>query len=224
MALILSIETATSVCSVALHDQGKLISCQSLYIDKSHAESLLTMIAQVLATSPYTKKDLRAVAISQGPGSYTGLRIGTATAKGLCYALAIPLLAVNTLEAMAYSIKPLNLIQAYMCPMIDARRMEVYCLITDPAGQLLQETQACVIDSHSFQAWLHKNKMIFFGGGAKKCKEVLGVDQQAIFLDNIHPSAQHIGSLAYLKFQQKEFISLTHFEPLYLKPFQGKIS
>jgi len=223
MALILSLETSTQVCSVAFHDQGKLSSCQSLYVAKSHAESLLAMIAHLFTISPYSPRDLVAVAISQGPGSYTGLRIGTATAKGLCYALEIPLIAVNTLEAMAYSIRTLNLIQALICPMIDARRMEVYYLLASSAGHILEETQACEINAASFQPWLKSNKILFLGDGAAKCKPLLAQHQQAIFIPDIHPSAEYIGALAYPQFQEGNFVALADFEPLYLKPFQGKL-
>ncbi len=222
MSLILSIETATQVCSVALHEQGKLINCYSLYVAKSHAESLLAMIEDLLKISAYTQKDLAAVAISQGPGSYTGLRIGTATAKGLCYALGIPLLAVNTLEAMAYGVRLFHPTGSLFCPMVDARRMEVYYLITDATGQILAGTQPGVIEQSSFQNWLNDSNVLFFGDGAKKCQPILGSHPNAIFLDHVYPTAQHIGALAYTKFQQASFASLIDFEPLYLKPFQGK--
>ena len=125
MSLILSLETATQACSVALHAEGKLIATQTLHIAKSHAESILLTTDRLLAVSPYTKNDLTAIAISSGPGSYTGLRIGAATAKGLCHALHLPLIAVNTLKAMAHGMQPYNTAQALLCPMIDARRMEV---------------------------------------------------------------------------------------------------
>jgi tRNA threonylcarbamoyladenosine biosynthesis protein TsaB len=222
MDLILSIETATPVCSVALHAQGKLISCQSLYMPKSHAESLLPMIAHVLELSPYTQKDLTTVAISQGPGSYTGLRIGTATAKGLCYALGIPLIAINTLEAMAYGVGLYGFTNALRCPMIDARRMELYYLLAHPSGHVLEETQAHVIDKHSFEAWLKKGLIVFFGDGAAKCKPIIGNHPNAIFLDHMLPCAEYIGALAHRRLQAGSFENLSMFEPFYLKPFQGK--
>jgi tRNA threonylcarbamoyladenosine biosynthesis protein TsaB len=222
MALILSIETATPVCSIALHEEDRLISCQSLYLAKSHAESLLQMIADLFKLGPYTQADLTAVAISQGPGSYTGLRIGAATAKGFCYALDIPLIAVNTLEAMAYGVNIFNCSKSFLCPMIDARRMEVYYLLAHASGNIVEETQAKVIDEHSFQSWLAQNQVIFFGDGAAKCKPVLGKQPKAIFLEGVHASAQHIGALAYSKFQQRNFEPIATFEPCYLKPFQGK--
>ena len=222
MSLILSLETATPVCSVALHIKGQLIATQSLHVEKSHAESLPLTIEHLLAISPYTKKDLVAVALSSGPGSYTGLRIGTATAKGLCYALGIPLIAVNTLEAMAYGMQPYNLHQALLCPMLDARRMEVYCLLTDAQGKLLEATHPQVIDAASFQSWLTDHAILFFGDGAEKCKPLLATHPHASFVDHIHPTARHVGALAHAKFQQASFEELAYFEPLYLKPFQGK--
>ena len=222
MPLILSIETATKVCSIALHAEAQLIATQTLHVAKSHAETLLFTIEHLLAISPYTKEDLAAVAVSSGPGSYTGLRIGTATAKGLCYALDIPLIAVNTLEAMAHGMQPYNLKKALLCPMIDARRMEVYCLLVDPQGNMLEAPHPEVIDSSSFQTWLADHLILFFGDGAEKCQPLLGPHSHTIFIDYIHPVAHHIGALAYLKFQQAAFEELAYFEPLYLKPFQGK--
>jgi tRNA threonylcarbamoyladenosine biosynthesis protein TsaB len=219
MALILSIETATRVCSVALHAEAQLIATQTLHIEKSHAESLMLTIEHLLAISPYTKKDLAAVAISSGPGSYTGLRIGTATAKGLCYALEIPLVSVNTLVAMAQSMQPYNMPQALLCPMLDARRMEVYCLLADAQGNILEPSHPQVIDKASFQTWLANHQILFFGDGAEKCKPLLSHNSGALFVDHVYPAAQHLGALAYSKFQQGAFEDLAYFEPSYLKPF-----
>ncbi|MDQ3393661.1 MAG: tRNA (adenosine(37)-N6)-threonylcarbamoyltransferase complex dimerization subunit type 1 TsaB, partial [Bacteroidota bacterium] len=129
MSLILSIETATSICSVALHQDDKLLVCQELFLDRSHSGSLISMITQTLGYSGHSLKDLSAIAISKGPGSYTGLRIGTSTAKGLCFSLDIPLIAVNTLEAMAYGMSIFNIQKFLLCPMLDARRMEVFCMV-----------------------------------------------------------------------------------------------
>jgi tRNA threonylcarbamoyladenosine biosynthesis protein TsaB len=223
MALIVSIETATKVCSVALHAEAQLIATQTLHVEKSHAESLLCTIEHLLAISPYTKKDLSAVAVSSGPGSYTGLRIGASTAKGLCYALEIPLIAVNTLEAMAHGMRPYNTAQALLCPMLDARRMEVYCLLADSKGHTLTPTYPQVIDQHSFQIWLSDYSILFFGDGAEKCKPLLAHHSRAMFIDHIYPKAHHVGILACAKFQQAIFEDLAYFTPLYLKPFQGKL-
>ena len=223
MALLLSIETATQACSVALHHQGQLLATQTLFIEKSHAKALLPAIEHLLAMTPYTPKELSAIAVSEGPGSYTGLRIGTATAKGLCYALDIPLIAVNTLEAMAHGMQPYNTTGALLCPMIDARRMEVYCLITDSQGNVLEDTHPHVVDEHSFQSWLQAHNMLFFGNGAAKCKSLLQQHANALFINNIHPSAHHVGMLAQAKWQQKVFVDTASFEPLYLKIFQKHV-
>ena len=222
MPLILSLETATRVCSVALHAEAQLIAAQTLHVAKSHAESLLLTIKHLLAISPYTKEDLAAVAVSSGPGSYTGLRIGTATAKGLCYALDIPLVGVNTLEAMAYGMQPYNMHQALLCPMLDARRMEVYCLLTDAQGKQLEAAHPQVIEASSFQTWLKDYPVLFFGDGAEKCKPLLASHPNAYFIDHSYPTAHHVGVLAYTKFQQGVFEAQASFAPLYLKPWQSK--
>lgn len=222
MPLILSIETATQACSVALHAEAQLIATQTLLIAKSHAEALMSTIEHLLSISPYTQKDLTAIAISSGPGSYTGLRIGTATAKGLCYALDLPLIAINTLEAMVHGVQPYNMTGALLCPMIDARRMEVYCLLADAQGHLLLPTHPRVVDADSFQEWLANHPILFFGDGAAKCKPLLATHSQAWFIDQRYPTAHHVGALAYLKFQQGAFEDLAYFEPTYLKPFQGR--
>jgi tRNA threonylcarbamoyladenosine biosynthesis protein TsaB len=219
MALILSIETSTSVCSVALHTAGKLLAYQSVAMARSHAESLPTMIHHLLQLTHHTPKDLQGIAISAGPGSYTGLRIGAATATGLCYALDLPLIAVNTLEAMVYAVQPLNSTQALCCPMIDARRMEVYCLIADAANNILEEAHPHILTEHSFANWLSQHYMLFFGDGAAKCKPLLTHHKHAIFIENIHPSAQQIGEVAYIHFQQNRFVAIHLFSPQYLKPF-----
>lgn len=222
MALIVSIETATPVCSVALHVEARLITTQTLCIAKSHAESLLCMLEHLLAVGVYKTKDIAAVAVSSGPGSYTGLRIGAATAKGLCYALGVPLIAINTLEAMAHGMRAYNTAQALLCPMLDARRMEIYYLLTDAQGYILTAARPQVIDQYSFQTWLQDSPVLFFGDGAAKCKPFFPRHRHALFIDHIYPNAHHIGILAYAKFQQAEFEDLAHFTPLYLKPFQGK--
>ena len=221
MALIVSIETSTKVCSVALHAASQLIATQTLHIEKSHAESLPLAIEHLMDISPYTKKDLTAVAVSCGPGSYTGLRIGISVAKGLCYALQIPLIAINTLEAMVGSIQPYNTAQALLCPMLDARRMEVYCLISDIKNNILLPTHARVIDRHSFQSWFQDTHILFFGDGVQKCKPLLAHHDRALFIDHHLPQAHYVGDLAYTKFQQAAFEDLAYFTPLYLKPFQG---
>lgn len=222
MTLIISIETTSSVCSVALHAETQLIATQTSCVEKSHAESLLPAIAHLIAMSPYKKADLAAIAVSSGPGSYTGLRIGVSTAKGLCLALGVPLIAVNTLEAMAHGMQPYNVAQSLLCPMLDARRMEVYCLLTDSQNHILVPSHAQVIDQHSFQAWLKDYSILFFGDGAEKCKPLLSRHSHALFIDHIYPQAHYVGALAYTKFQRAAFEDLACFVPSYLKPFQGK--
>ena len=215
--MILSIETSTDVCSVAIHKDGELIASSSSKQAYSHAERLAPMIEAILKDNNLDKAELSAVAVSSGPGSYTGLRIGTSTAKGLCYALDIPLIAVGTLESM---LKGLD--QEYnntlLCPMIDARRMEVYCLVGKSNGEIIEETNAKIIDERSFHEILDDQKVIFYGNGADKCKTMI-THEKAEFLDNITPSAVDIGKLASTKYNQGDFADLVYFEPEYLKPF-----
>ena len=222
MSCILSIETATSVCSVALHRQGVLLGCQSLMLDKSHSSYLAVMIDQMLNNCQIDKQDLSAVAVSKGPGSYTGLRIGTATAKGLCYALDIPLIAVNTLEAMAYQFKDVPMRADYLCPMIDARRMEVYCMILTSSLKTVSESRAVVINNGVFDKWLQQGKVLFFGNGSTKCKEVLH-GQNGLFVEDVLPNAASVGFLGGLKFETGTFEGLAYFEPFYLKEYRTTI-
>ena len=222
MPLILSIETATQVCAIALHHDGQLIAHTSLLIEKSHATHLLPLIKQLLTVTPYTQKELDAIAISSGPGSYTGLRIGATTAKGLCYALDIPLIAINTLEGMAKGMAPYHPEgEILLASLLDARRDAVYCLLASPNGTIELPPCVKIIDGESFQDRLKKNKILFFGSGAEKLKKHLANNRNAIFIDHIVPTAQSIGLLAYLKYRQKGFESIHDFEPLYLSQFEG---
>jgi len=218
MSLILSIETATPVCSIALHQEGQLLGNQSLFLAHSHSDLLVPSIKSLLIYCDVNQNQLNAIAVSKGPGSYTGLRIGASTAKGLCDALDIPLIAINTLEAMAVGVRKYNINNAYLCPMIDARRMEVYSLITDNEGNRLEETQPVVVDENSYKKWLEK-EILFFGDGANKCKDVIN-NSNAHFIDNIKPDAVHVGALANIKWQDNEFEDLAYFTPFYLKEFR----
>ena len=222
MALILSIETSTLTSSIAIHEDGCLISSQNIHIDKSHSEYLTLSIKYLFETSGLQLKDIDAVAISKGPGSYTGLRIGTSTAKGICYALDTKLIAINSLESMAYGMAKYQPKEALLCPMIDARRMEVYCLIAKNNMSIIEKTQAKIIDESSFANLLSGNKIIFFGNGAIKCKPVLDYTENAIFIEDIVPSAEHIGILASQAYQNEAFENLAYFEPYYLKDFIAK--
>jgi tRNA threonylcarbamoyladenosine biosynthesis protein TsaB len=220
MALILSIETSTKVCSVALHKNSELLGLKELFIGQSHSSYLTLLIRDLISYCDYKPNDLNAIAVSMGPGSYTGLRIGATAAKGLCYSLEIPLLAVNTLEAMAHHINHYNISSSLICPMIDARRMEVYCLVADQFLNIIEPTTAKIIDEKSFEEYLATQPIIFFGDGALKCKEILGSQKNAKFLENVFPTAASVGLLAEKKFQNQQFEEIAYFEPFYLKDFR----
>jgi len=220
MSLILSLETATDVCSVALHDNDRLIVDFNLHVERAHSKSLAKLVDEVFQYSGLKKIELGAVAVSKGPGSYTGLRIGTSLAKGICFGLNIPLIAVNTLEAMAYQVS-VAFSKSYLCPMIDARRMEVYCLIKDGNFNDVLDTHNKVIEETSFSDLLVSNQVVFFGNGSGKCQEILGVNNNAIFVEGIEASAKFIGALANKKYIEKDFEDLAYFEPFYLKEFRA---
>lgn len=238
MPIILSIETSTKACSAAIHQDGKLLSVSELYHEKSSSGMLTTLIEHVVKTASLTLQDIDAIAVAKGPGSYTGLRIGVSTAKGLCFTLEKPLIAINTLEAMARSIyelrmpnDELNVSETYvqtnhsplLVPMLDARRMEVYCAVYQvDTMECLESTQAKIIDETSFADLLQNHKIIFFGDGAEKCKATLGENPNAIFLNQtIFPSAKSVGFLANKAFKHNQFENVADFEPYYLKEFLG---
>lgn len=221
MSLILSLETTTNICSVALHQDGKLIASKENHSSQSHSRLLAVFIRDILKESDFNVNDLNAVAVSQGPGSYTGVRIGVSTAKGLCYSLAIPLIAVNTLLAMAHGVvNYLKKENHILCPMIDARRMEVYTLLIDTNANILMETKPLVIDENSFDEFLKENKVVFFGNGALKCKSVIK-HTNAIFIEPIATSAIQVGMIAADYFKQDKFEDLAYFEPNYLKEYRA---
>lgn len=221
MSLILSIETSTNVCAVALHDAGELVAVLETRREFSHASKLAVMIEEALRLGDAKARQLAGVAVSSGPGSYTGLRIGTSTAKGICYALEIPLVAVSTLEVLAAQVSTPNVPRAVLCPMLDARRMEVYCQLFDSARQPLGAMEAKIIDETSFREQLAQGPVIFFGDGAAKCKEVIR-HKDAIFKDGVLPSAVALGALAWHRFQQQQWEDLVGFQPVYLKEFMIK--
>ena len=221
MTLILSIETSTKVCSVALHNEGKLISFKESFVPNSHSELINVFIEEVLTEANVKLNELNAICISSGPGSYTGLRIGTSTAKGLCFALDIPLISIQTLKGMADSIvqnSKFDIQHSILCPMIDARRMEVYCATFSTGGKFITDTEAKIIEESSFEETLKENKMLFFGDGSNKCKNIIS-SSNAVFLDDLHPTAKSFGEYAYDKFVKKEFEDVAYFEPFYLKAF-----
>lgn len=221
MVNILSIETSTQVCSVAVSKNGVLTSLMETSVSNSHAELITLLCEKALAESNITFSDLQAVAVSQGPGSYTGLRIGASTAKGFCYALDIPLIAVSTLKAMALGL--LNQTQStdnvLFCPMIDARRMEVYNEIFNHDLQVIQPVQATIIDENSFDPYLQNHPIVFGGDGAAKCQPILGHHKNAVFVNNFAPSASWIAVLAHAHYLSDQFTDTAYFEPYYLKDF-----
>jgi tRNA threonylcarbamoyladenosine biosynthesis protein TsaB len=223
MALILSLETATSVCSAALYDNDKLLANEEYHVPQSTASQLSVLIDQLFNRTGRQPSQLNAVAVSAGPGSYTGLRIGVATGKGFCYALNIPLIAINTLELMAYQFASQNVLSGseLLCPMLDARRMEVYTLLAAADLRIIESTEAKVIDESSYQSWLEKNKILFFGNGSDKCKEMIR-HENAVFISGIIPSAAKLGEMAFRKYNFKQFEDLAAYEPYYLKDFMVK--
>lgn len=226
MAIILHIETATTVCSVALSENGKLLSLKEENKGLKHAENITLFIMHVLKESGKKITDLDAVALSSGPGSYTGLRIGTSTAKGLCYALDKPLISVSTLQSLALNaITKTSDASALYCPMIDARRMEVFSAVYDEQLNEAEPPAPKIIDENSFNLLLPSHKIFFFGDGSEKCKAVLSHQPNAIFIDDIFPSAVFMISLAEIKFSKKQFEDTGLFVPFYLKEFvDGKKS
>ncbi|HVD99726.1 MAG TPA: tRNA (adenosine(37)-N6)-threonylcarbamoyltransferase complex dimerization subunit type 1 TsaB [Cytophagaceae bacterium] len=217
--LIISIETSTKVCSVALHKGDTLLASSQILIEKSHSKFITVLIENLFSYSGEKMIDLSAVAVSKGPGSYTGLRIGVSTAKGLCYALEKPLIAISTLESMAYEANRFNHTRALLCPMIDARRMEVYCALYDHELKCKEEVNAKIIDENSFQELLSAQPVLFFGDGAQKCTKFLGQYKNAIFFNDMLPSAINIGAMALKAYEEKRFEDVAYFEPFYLKDF-----
>ncbi len=217
--LLLSLDSSTRTCSVALHLDHELILSYELNTDRSSAAMLTPLIEAALKHTGYHIADLDAVAIAMGPGSYTGLRVGVATAKGLCYTAEKPLIAINTLEAMAKQVNTLTG-SKLICPMLDARRMEVYCSIFDASLNVILPTRAEIITETSFQDILQDQAVVFVGEGAHKCKSVLGNHPNSTFVDTvIKPSARTVGELASIEFEKGNFADLVSFEPFYLKEF-----
>lgn len=212
---ILHLETATKVCSVAISNNGTVISIKETVSDGyTHSESLTLFIQDVLNQAQLALADLSAVSVSAGPGSYTGLRIGLSTAKGLCFALNIPLIAIDTLTALK-NVIPSG--EMPVIPMLDARRMEVYAQVFDADGQTLQEIDAIVLTEDSFSDF---EPFIVLGDGAAKCKEMWG-HRNITWNENVLSSAKGQASIAYEKFQKKEFENLAYFSPIYLKDANG---
>ena len=215
MHYILNIETATKNCSVSIAANGKTLVCKEISeLGYSHAEKLHLFIQDVIQEAAISFSQLSAIAVSQGPGSYTGLRIGVSAAKGLSYALQIPLIAVDTLLELAYQVSEND---GLVVPMIDARRMEVYSAIFDSNKQKIREVQAEIISEESFAAI--SDKIYFIGDSNEKVKSVL-TKSNFVFLDAIqYPSAKEMSSISYQKYLEKDFEDVAYFEPYYLKDF-----
>ena len=218
MSLILSIETAVSVCSVALHKEGELLGLLELHQENVHAQKLMPAINSLLEQVGVFTSQLSAVAVSEGPGSYTGLRIGVSTAKGIAFAHNIPLIGVGSLDALAKQLVGLVEPSSIIVPMIDARRMEVYSMVFDHQLEELEPLQPVVVEENSYQAFLDRGIVYFLGDGAKKVSEVIR-HPNARFLKRTN-SAMTIGELATIKFKKNDFEDLAYFEPNYLKEFR----
>jgi tRNA threonylcarbamoyladenosine biosynthesis protein TsaB len=220
MSLILQIETATTSCSVALVQDGSVLALVERNERNIHVEMTTVFIEDLFKQTGKTYQQLDAVAVSSGPGSYTGLRIGISTAKGLCFALDKPLIAVETLQAMADGMvtqnHPENIL---LCPMIDARRMEVYTAVFDGQGNRIQATSAEIIDENSFNDLLKNHQILFFGDGAEKCRETLGSNPNAFFKTDFINSAKDLTYRSGLKFATGDFEDMAYYEPFYLKDF-----
>lgn len=218
MSLILNLETATKNCSVSLSNSGKTVALTEEDGDGyMHGERLHNFIKQTLSKANVDFKDLKAVAVSKGPGSYTGLRIGVSAAKGICFALNIPLISTDTLLCLAKKIK---IKSGFIVPMIDARRMEVYTATFDENHQIIEQTSAKIIDEESFGNLLQQGKVYFIGDGADKCKTII-THPNAVFLDALYPSADEMSAISFHTFTGKNFEDVAYFEPYYLKEFIG---
>ncbi|WP_299522170.1 tRNA (adenosine(37)-N6)-threonylcarbamoyltransferase complex dimerization subunit type 1 TsaB [uncultured Lutibacter sp.] len=216
MGYILNIETATKNCSVSISKEGKTIVLKELNSGEySHAEKLHEFIKQVTDEVGIELSELKAVAVSKGPGSYTGLRIGVSAAKGLCFALEIPLISINTLQILALSI---SISEGVVIPLLDARRMEVYSSVFNSKNESLREVKAEIITEDSFKEYLNIQKVYFVGDGVEKCKGII-THKNATFIDDKLPSANEMSKLSFEKLKKNGIEDVAYFEPFYLKDF-----
>lgn len=217
MAIILNLETATTNCSVSIAKEGKLLLLKEYNsVNFSHAEKLHVFIKEVMEEASLSFEDLNAIAVSKGPGSYTGLRIGVSAAKGLCFSLDIPLIAIPTLESMAHQSNWDG--EGVIIPVLDARRMEVYSQVFNNKYEPIRETKAEIIDDNSFMEYAEKSKVLLVGSGADKCIETLQ-HHNFSFNTDVVPSAKEMVILSYDKFKAADFEDVAYFEPYYLKDF-----
>lgn len=222
---IIAIETATRICSVSISTDGENKAHIDVAEEGAHSSQLTLLISQLLKQTNLSMHDIAAVAISMGPGSYTGLRIGASTAKGICYATGKPLIAVSTLQTIAFGAidwckqQSIDTANALFCPMIDARRMEVYTALFSAQGEAITAVEPHIIEPHSFANQLLSKTVYFCGDGAEKCSGVIS-SPSAQFLPLVQTSAQWMSQLAYQKFCAQQFEDVAYFEPFYLKEFQ----
>ena len=214
MIYILQIETSTTNCSVAISRDGKTIAVKEISNGYSHAENLHVFMKEILEKNNLEFTDLNAIAVSKGPGSYTGLRIGVSAAKGLCFALEVPLIALETLEVLAQQV---DIETGYIVPMIDARRLEAYTKVYDSNYKAVREIQAEILDERSFSDFLEKEKVVFVGNKTEKTQEIIS-HSNAQFIDTV-PSAKEMSVLAYNKYKKNDIEDAAYFEPYYLKDF-----
>jgi tRNA threonylcarbamoyladenosine biosynthesis protein TsaB len=218
MSYILNFDTATKNCSVSISKLGKVVAFEELNSEGySHGEKLHVFIENVMEQAKIEFSDLAAVCVGKGPGSYTGLRIGVSAAKGICFALDIPLISLETLAVLASAV---SVTAGVVVPMLDARRLEVFSKVYDFKGQELRDTEAQVIDVSSFSEYLTQGKVTFLGDGAEKCKTLIQ-HKNAVFVDDCFPSAKDMATLSYDKFLANQFEDVAYFEPYYLKDFVG---
>ncbi|MCK0129943.1 tRNA (adenosine(37)-N6)-threonylcarbamoyltransferase complex dimerization subunit type 1 TsaB [Flavobacteriaceae bacterium F08102] len=217
MSLLLHIETATKNCSVSLSDGDKLLHVKEFNDDRfSHGELLHVFIEELFTLSNMKMDDLKAVSVSMGPGSYTGLRIGVAAAKGFCFSLDIPLIGLSTLAILARSVSVEE--HSFIIPLLDARRLEVYSAVYNHNYACIREIKAEIINEHSFSDYLAKGKVYFLGDGAQKCSTLIQ-HENAIFMNGYYPSSKQMPVLADKAYQYENFENIAYFEPLYLKEF-----
>ena len=224
MSCILNIETSTNVCSVAVSQDGACIFEKEDHSGPNHAERLGSFVDEALSFTDNHGIPFDAVAVSCGPGSYTGLRIGVSMAKGICYGRGLKLLGVPTLEILCVPVLLREMVDenALLCPMLDARRMEVYAQIFDRALHEVRPIHADVVEADTYKEWLDKAPVYFFGDGAKKCKEVI-THHNARFIDDIEPLAKNMMPLAERRMAEQKFEDVAYFVPFYLKNFVAKL-
>ena len=222
MALILNIETATKNCSVSLAKDGIILAMEELNNGNySHAEKLHPFIQNIINKTNISLQDIDAVAVSKGPGSYTGLRIGVSAAKGLCFANDTPLISIDTLQSLASTLV-IEENNSLIVPMLDARRMEVYASVYDNEYKQIRDIKAEIIDENSFQEYLSDTKVYFLGDGAEKCKTMI-THENAVFIDNKFPSSKEMAILSYNKHKKNDIEDVAYFEPFYLKDFVATV-